>query len=200
MDRNVTQWKHLGPVRARATALVSMVALHACYAKEPAREASPPPAQPAFEEPASQQPPAPPAAPPAPAADEAERGTGAAPGGMGAPAPRKDAPPKPSRSVELQERRRAGSALEESVTTPPKRSARIGEPEQLMQRLGAAVDLATPNCPAAKSRKAAICDIAQQICELEGRDPNVASVAAYCEDARRRCAEAGQRVSERCPE
>jgi hypothetical protein len=70
--------------------------------------------------------------------------------------------------------------------------------QALVQRLDDAVGLGTPDCPSARNRKTAICDLARQICELVDRDPNVASVAQYCDDAKQRCSEAGQRTIERC--
>ena len=70
--------------------------------------------------------------------------------------------------------------------------------QSLVQRLDDAVRLGTPDCPSARQRKTAICDLARQICELVDRDPNVASVAQYCDDAKQRCSEAEQRTIERC--
>ncbi|MEO8184806.1 MAG: hypothetical protein ABI895_38855 [Deltaproteobacteria bacterium] len=40
----------------------------------------------------------------------------------------------------------------------------------------------TPDCPSARDRKQAICDLASQICQLVDRDPDVASVESYCDD------------------
>jgi hypothetical protein len=68
----------------------------------------------------------------------------------------------------------------------------------LRQRLQKALQQATPDCPSARSRKQAICDLANQICQMVDRDPEIASVEAYCTDAKQRCSEAGQRTAERC--
>lgn len=67
-----------------------------------------------------------------------------------------------------------------------------------MLELGRAVKLGAPDCPSAESRKKAVCDLAGQICQLVERDPNVASVAQYCEDAKQRCSEATRRTAARC--
>jgi len=72
-------------------------------------------------------------------------------------------------------------------------------PEALRRELSKAVDLSTPDCPSARERKQAICDLASQLCQLVDRDPDVASVEAYCADARQRCSEAERRTAERCP-
>jgi hypothetical protein len=71
-------------------------------------------------------------------------------------------------------------------------------PQLLRQRLDDAVKLSTPDCPSARDRKQAICDLANQICQLVDRDPDVASVESYCDDARQRCNEAGRRTAQRC--
>ncbi len=71
--------------------------------------------------------------------------------------------------------------------------------DDLRQRLDRAYRASSPDCPTARDRKRAVCDLATQICELTDRDPNVASVAEYCEEAKRRCTDAERRTGERCP-
>jgi hypothetical protein len=71
-------------------------------------------------------------------------------------------------------------------------------PQVLRQRLDDAVKLSTPDCPSARERKQAICDLANQICQLVDRDPDVASVESYCDDAKQRCSEAERRTAQRC--
>jgi hypothetical protein len=73
------------------------------------------------------------------------------------------------------------------------------EPQALRRRLDRAYRAQSADCPAARDRKKAVCDLATQICSLTDRDPDVASVAEYCDDARRRCSEAERRTEERCP-
>jgi len=68
----------------------------------------------------------------------------------------------------------------------------------LRQRLDDAVKLSTPDCPSARERKQAICDLAQQICQMVDRDPDVASVESYCDDAKQRCNDAEKRTTQRC--
>jgi hypothetical protein len=69
----------------------------------------------------------------------------------------------------------------------------------LRQRLDRAYRAGSPDCPSARERKKAVCDLAAQICQLTDRDPNVASVAEYCTEAKQRCSQAEQRTQERCP-
>lgn len=70
----------------------------------------------------------------------------------------------------------------------------------LRQRLERAYRAGSPDCPSARDRKRAVCDLASQICQLTDRDPNVASVAEYCSEAKERCSEAERRTQERCPD
>ena len=94
-----------------------------------------------------------------------------------------------------------------SSPAPPPRASRAAEaekddsasPEALRRELSRAVELSTPDCPSARERKQAICDLAAQLCQLVDRDPDVASVESYCADARQRCSEAQRRTAERCP-
>jgi hypothetical protein len=68
----------------------------------------------------------------------------------------------------------------------------------LRQRLDDVVKQSTPDCPSARERKQAICDLAQQICQMVDRDPDIASIESYCDDARQRCSEAEKRTAQRC--
>jgi hypothetical protein len=88
---------------------------------------------------------------------------------------------------------KAGADAEDSIGQEPSPS------EALRQRLDRAYGAQSTDCPSARDRKKAVCDLAGQICSLTDRDPNVASVAEYCDDARRRCSEAERRTEERCP-
>jgi hypothetical protein len=100
-----------------------------------------------------------------------------------------------------------GKARSETVLQAPKASAdradSVGgtptQPEALRRRLDRAYQAQSADCPSARDRKKAVCDLATQICSLTDRDPDVASVAEYCDDARRRCSEAERRTEERCP-
>jgi hypothetical protein len=76
--------------------------------------------------------------------------------------------------------------------------APASESQLLRQRLDEAVKLSTPDCPSARERKQAICDLANQICQLVDRDPDVASVESYCDDAKQRCSAAERRTAQRC--
>lgn len=68
----------------------------------------------------------------------------------------------------------------------------------LRQRLDDAVKASTPDCPSARERKQAICDLAHQICQMVDRDPDIASVESYCDDAKQRCSDAEKRTAQRC--
>jgi hypothetical protein len=158
-----------------------------------------------------------PPAPPAPLEEESE-----APADARDAAPRRDAEPRPTAAPPA-----SSSALAPEKTAVAKKPAAKArgarpkaEPERgdadrdevvggivaeppsarLRHRLDRAYGAGTPDCPSARERKKAVCDLAAQICQLIDRDPNVASVAEHCADAKERCAEAERRTEERCPE
>ena len=113
-----------------------------------------------------------------------------------APAP----PPAPTRSPAKRSAPAKGEAPSSEEGAPdwatgpgPSERART-----LRQRLDDAVKLSTPDCPSARERKQAICDLAQQICQMVDRDPDVASVESYCDDAKQRCSDAEKRTAQRC--
>jgi hypothetical protein len=179
-----------------------------CFAQRPSSESAPSsapeapaPATPALAEPA------PPAAPaesperkrqqsPGSGKDAAESSTRAArpPAATVPLAPQKRAAPKDrsmpkSKAEDDRGEREIGGAANEEAN-----------PHELRQRLDRAYRAGSPDCPSARDRKKAVCDLASQICQLIDRDPNVASVAEYCADAKDRCAEAERRTRERCPD
>jgi hypothetical protein len=174
----------------------------ACFARKPSSDGAPSAAPEAPPPAAEVQ-----TAPPAPAAEpleekretptlgedgrERSRGTGAA-----APAP---APLVPQKQPATKARRSAQpeADMEHDDRAP---GASESSSDRLRQRLDRAYRAGAPDCPAARDRKKAVCDLAAQICQLIDRDPNVAAVAEYCADAKERCAEAQRRTEERCPE
>lgn len=166
----------------------------ACLTKEPSRESVP----------TSTPSPAPMA--PEPAAPQAESADEGAPAseapsedvGGGAPSQFAPAPPGSSRAPSKPRARPTRAAESKRAESEESRNAALPRTQALVQRLDDAVGLGTPDCPSARNRKTAICDLARQICELVDRDPNVASVAQYCDDAKQRCSEAEQRTAERC--
>jgi hypothetical protein len=199
-------------VRARARrpgayALLWLLMSVSCFAQRPSSESAPSSAP---ETPAPTTAPlAEPAPPPAPAEspepkrqqqpgsgkDAAERSTDTGRPPATAPlapqksaAPRARSLPKSKAEDDRSEREIGGAANEEA------------NPRELRQRLDRAYRAGSPDCPSARDRKKAVCDLASQICQLIDRDPNVASVAEYCADAKDRCAEAERRTRERCPE
>jgi hypothetical protein len=111
------------------------------------------------------------------------------------------APPPPASPAKPAAKRRAPAKGEApssegadwAVGPTPTERART-----LRQRLDDAVKVSTPDCPSARERKQAICDLAQQICQMVDHDPDVASVESYCDDARQRCSDAEKRTAQRC--
>jgi hypothetical protein len=185
--------------RAPLWACLGLAAL-ACLSPKPSGESAPRPA------PMSEPPEAPEAAPlvgpSAPAADEA--GKAGAPasspgnpaGGVGAATGQ--ANPKPAERKSKERSAVPRKAAANAISAEPE--ATIQPAGELRRRLDRAYAASSPDCPSARERKQAVCDLATQICALTDRDPNVASVAEYCEEARRRCSDAERRTSQRCPE
>jgi len=127
--------------------------------------------------------------------DELEFGAGkAAPAKPAAPAAKKGRSPAAAQEAPRRAAPSEGNAID--LDQPKDDGA---SPEALRRELSKAVDLSTPDCPSARERKQAICDLASQLCQLVDRDPDVASVEAYCSEARQRCNEAERRTAERCP-
>ena len=75
---------------------------------------------------------------------------------------------------------------------------RSDQPAQLLDRLRQQSAIRAADCASARERRDSICSLADRICQLVERDPNVASIADYCSEARRRCKDAGQRTAEQC--
>jgi hypothetical protein len=98
----------------------------------------------------------------------------------------------PSKAAPRAQRNDTGDSLDWSV------SGAAPRPPLLRQRLAELLKQSTPDCPSARDRKQAICDLASQICQLVDRDPDVASVESYCEDAKQRCSDAQRRTAQRC--
>jgi hypothetical protein len=169
-----------------------LVAL-ACLRPQPSGEGAPSSA------PVTSPTPAPEAPAPATVQEPAEEreeapanGAADAVGGVGSGAP----PPTP------ESKRKKPAASPRKSSAEELSNSRDAEPAaaDLRRRLDRAYAASSPDCPSARDRKKAVCDLATQICSLTERDPNVASVAEYCEEARRRCYDAERRTSQRCPE
>jgi len=174
--------------------LLTLLTIFAC-GREPPREAPPQngkPARPAATEsaPRGEQESTAPApvekdqAAPAPAASE--------------PAP---APPPTSAKPAAKRRAPAKGKAQRSEDDNPDWDFGLAPSDRtraLRQQLDDAVKLSTPDCPSARERKQAICDLAQQICQMVDRDPDVASVESYCGDAKQRCSDAEKRTAQRC--
>lgn len=173
-----------------------------CLSPPPSRDSAPGPAlPPPPPAPAETAPlPAPAAASPAAApATEGKASAGEAEESQpGANEARRDRAPSPPRAAS----KRARSASERSPSDNELggAGAEPQKPAELRAQLDRAERAATPDCPSARERKKAVCDLAGQICRLTDRDPNVASVAEYCADAKQRCNEAERRTAQSCPD
>jgi len=190
--------------RAGVAALSGALLVLGCLSPPPSREGAPS-AAPAPATPASEQAPpleAPPA--PAPASPTSAEGKASAPQAeptMMAPRPAGERPPARSGAARAPANKaRARSAAADADHELGSAGAAPQAPAVLREQLERAERAATPDCPAARERKKSVCDLASQICRLTERDPNVASVAEYCADAKRRCSDAGRRTAEHCPD
>lgn len=170
--------------------LLALLAL-AC-GREPAREPPPPAAAPQSPLPEHEK-----KVEGAPAEESAAQPTPAEPAAAPAAAPPPPASIRPAAKPTLPRSKIDRRARSEDRSESTGDDARA-DTALLRQRLQDALRQATPDCPAARSRKQAICELAHQICQMVDRDPEIASVEAYCADARQRCSEAEQRTAERC--
>jgi hypothetical protein len=204
----VARWVGRGAARRSPARRLWLLLALGCFTQKPSSETAPPaPEAPAIHERVL----TPPAATSAeslerksgaPEKDAAQRSaaTGAAAAGAAAP-PAASAPLAPQKKPAAKarglaepeaQRDRSDRAVGGADERPPS--------DQLRRRLDRAYRAGSPDCPSARDRKKAVCDLAAQICQLIDRDPNVAAVAEYCADAKERCAEAQRRTEERCPE
>jgi hypothetical protein len=116
-----------------------------------------------------------------------------------APAPAPLAPPAPANSAKPARRAAPSKAAPGADTSADWAQGEAPlTPQLLRQRLDDVVKQSTPDCPSARDRKQAICDLASQICQMVEHDPDVASVESYCDDAKQRCSEAERRTAQRC--
>lgn len=94
---------------------------------------------------------------------------------------------------------RAGAATEGERAASGAGDDAESDASRLRQRLDRAYRASSPDCPAARKRETAVCDLASQICQRIDRDPNVAAVAEYCSEAKERCHDTKRLTQERCP-
>jgi hypothetical protein len=196
-----------GPNAASRVAFWLLLAL-GCFAQKPSSEnapsrapapAHPPPESPSLPPPTLEEQRETPSLPRAAPESNAESGAGSGALAPAPPPPALGSDPKPAK-------RRAPAASAAPGEADRQRSERTLDDAdgqralELRERLNRSFRAGTPDCPSARDRKKAVCDLADQICQLIDRDPNVASVAEYCADAKERCAEAARRTSQRCPE
>jgi hypothetical protein len=207
--------KALRPTPPRATSLHPLLgrllllglAASACT-KEAPREPPPRAEEPAAAPAPKTSAPPPPAAPsvqPSELQLRQDESSGATDFGVGAGQAAPAKPATPSSAPAAKKGSSRAEAPRRAAPSPNARGATDAEkddgasPEALRRELNRAVELSTPDCPSARERKQAICDLASQLCQLVDRDPDVASVESYCADARQRCSEAERRTAERCP-
>lgn len=198
--------KHRRRVRGGLAALALALG---CFTQKPSSESAPgAPAAPAT---APEPEPPPPAAPLAPAEslveqkqEEPASGKGALPQPTPAAAPARSSTPKRSAPAKPAAKARSSAGPEGAADSERAVGGNADDAERdapaLRQRLDRAYRAGSPDCPSARERKKAVCDLATQICQLTDRDPNVASVAEYCSEAKQRCSQAEQRTQERCPD
>jgi hypothetical protein len=113
-----------------------------------------------------------------------------------------EAPARPTQGAAPTERRRTDTmnVPSDDVAAPADaRAKKSASPKALFEQLQS-LKLATADCPSARDRTKAICDLASQICGLMERDPDVASTLEYCHNAKARCSDATRRTTERCGE
>jgi outer membrane biosynthesis protein TonB len=176
--------------RARLVLLAALAA-PSCLTKEAPRET--PPSAPEAPPPPAVTPPPPPAPPEGEASEAPARDTSQKKPSSQA-LPRKAAPaPSPA----APEGAGAPKASAESKRALDRDDA-AARANALMQQLRSTPSQPTADCPAAREQRATICALADRICRMVDRDPNVASIADYCSEARQRCADAGRRTAERC--
>jgi hypothetical protein len=174
-----------------------------CLSPPPSRESAPSPVPPPPAAAPAQATPheAPASAPGAPAtATEGKASTGAAPGEMRPPGTDETRRDRPAAAARAASKRARGVAEQSADDGLGGASPEPQKPAELRAQLERAERAATPDCPSARERKKAVCDLAGQICRLTDRDPNVASVAEYCADAKQRCTDAERRTAQSCPD
>lgn len=188
--------------RRRGLALVVLASALGCFTQKPSGETAPSaPTTPAPEREEAAPPPPPPAETLVEQKKEAPAsGQGAVPSSPAAEPARRSAPvqPAPAKPASKARSARPESAAERAIGGNADDAER--DAPALRQRLDRAYRAGSPDCPSARERKKAVCDLATQICQLTDRDPNVASVAEYCSEAKQRCSQAEQRTQERCPD
>ena len=179
----MTRPETMPPARRGASGLRPLLPLLLLFAcgREPPREVPPQNGRPAA-----------PAPEPAPEREEQESATPleqdkaepAPPASEFAPAPPPAAsPPSPAKPAAKRRAPAKGAPSSEGATDWGLGAAPSERARTLRRRLDDAVKLSAPDCPSARERKQAICDLAQQICQMVDRDPDVASVESYCNDA-----------------
>jgi hypothetical protein len=180
-----------------------------CFTQKPSGESAPstPAAPAAAPEPEAPAEPAPPPLPSSESLLEQKKeapasGKGVVPGSPTAAPRRSTSAPAPAKPAAKARSAAPPEGAAERALGGNADDAEDAEPDApaLRQRLDRAYRAGSPDCPSARERKKAVCDLATQICQLTDRDPNVASVAEYCSEAKQRCSQAEQRTQERCPD
>jgi hypothetical protein len=195
-------------MRGLVLAALSALALCAgCFTKEAPREVSPAPREPSAPAPPSAAPATapPPSPPPPPSASDGDFDF-ALPPAEPAPSTPAARPEEAKPKSDLRPRRAAPARPEGSAApkaaTESKRELESGDDvaraNALIAQLRSTRSVPAADCPGARAQRDTICALAARICRLVERDPNVASIADYCAEARQRCVDAGRRTAERC--
>ena len=93
-----------------------------------------------------------------------------------------------------------------TVTEPETVERAIEEARQLAsqmerheQELAGLQAAATPNCPRAQALAGTICKLAERICRIAGRQPDVEELKKRCADSQNSCERGRVKVAVRCP-
>lgn len=195
----------LAAIRPIVAALAALALCAGCFTKEAPREAPPPAQEPSVSPPPSAAPTAESPSPPPPpgASDGFDFGAGPAGRTPGAPA----AEPERSRQP-LDNEKPKSDARPRKAAPAPKAAAEskreleggsdVERANAWLEQLRSTRRVPAADCPGARAQRDTICALAERICRLVDRDPNVASIADYCTEARQRCVDAGRRTAERC--
>ena len=191
-------------------ALTALALCAGCFTKEAPREAPPPAHEPSVAPPVSASPAPESPSPPPPSPPPPGESDGDFDFGMG-PAARTPVKPgaKPEQQRQpLDDKKPKSDARPRKAAPAPKAAAEskrelesgsdVARANALMEQLRSTRSVPAADCPGARAQRDTICALAERICRLVDRDPNVASIADYCSEARQRCVDAGRRTAERC--
>lgn len=110
-----------------------------------------------------------------------------------APVPKQPAPAAPAKPKASASLGRAEKEEDDQLVEWGRSVALL---ERTFDQFEHAMELATPDCPAADKFRQTVCTLAEHICNLEQQVPN--TIKRRCDDGRQRCEQAGQKYRARC--